>query len=82
MESLKKVVELDGKNGEHGKRAKHEMDELIKMIKLHTGLSVEEYMANKARFEEAFKNLTEGRYERAIEGFSAVLAVEPNHVQA
>lgn len=82
MTSLKKVIELDGKNGEHGKRAKRDMDELTKVIKQHTGLSVEQYMANKAKFEEAFKHLTEGRYEEAILGFNAVLTVEPNHVQS
>jgi len=82
MANFKTVIELDGKNGEHGKRAKHDMDELTKMIERHTGLTINEYMANKARFEEAFKHLTEGRYQQAIEGFNAVLAVDPNHVQS
>lgn len=82
MANFKKVIELDGKNGEHGKRAKRDMDELTKMIEQHTGLTVDEYIANQAKFEEAFRHLTEGRYQQAIEGFNTVLAAEPNHVQS
>ncbi len=82
LTSLKKVVELDSRHGSFAKRARRDIDELVSTIKKHTGLSIEEYMANKARFDEAFKDLTEGRFERAIEGFNAVLAVEPKHVQS
>jgi tetratricopeptide (TPR) repeat protein len=82
MASLKKVVELDSKNGQYGKRAQHAITELTQVIKAHTGLSVEEYMANKVRFDEAYKHLTAGIFDLAIDGFNGVLAVEPNHVQS
>ncbi len=55
---------------------------LAEAIKKHTGLTVDQYMENKEKFEAAFKHMTSGRFENAIEGFSEVLKIEPNHVQS
>lgn len=79
---MQKVMELDGKKGEHGKKAKAYLKELASIIQKNSGLTLDQYMENKARFDEAFKHLAEGRCQDAIRGFNQVLAVEPDHVQS
>ena len=78
---LKKVIQLDGKQGQFGKQAKADLETLTTLIKEETGLMLEEYLENKKCFERAFENLKTGHYEEAIQGFNQVLEKQPDHVQ-
>jgi len=80
--SLKKVVELDGRKGDYGKKAKADLEDLAAMIQKDSGITLDQYLDNRARFDEAFQHLTHGRYQEAIRDFDQVLEVESDHVQS
>ena len=79
---LGKVVELDGKRGEYGRRAARELDRLRRGLRKSSGVSLGRYLGLKRRFDEAFGDLTSGRFGEAARGFGEVLEVFPDHVQA
>lgn len=55
---------------------------LIDAIQKQSGLTIDQYMANINKFDDAFGAMTSGNFQNAINGFSEVLAIEPNHVQS
>ena len=79
---IEKVIELDGANGEIGRKAKVELDAFASMICKTSGLTIDQYRENTARFDDAFASLMDGRYEEAIRGFNRVLEMQPGHVQS
>jgi tetratricopeptide (TPR) repeat protein len=79
---LRKVIELDGGRGSVGRQAKADLDALASSIRKSSGLTLDGYMKNAARFKYAFGCLMDGGFEEAIRGFNAVLESEPRHVQS
>jgi tetratricopeptide (TPR) repeat protein len=79
---LGKVVELDGKRGEYGRMAARDLGSLRRKLQKSSGISLERYLELERRFDEAFGHLRSGRFEEAARGFSEVLEVLPDHVQA
>jgi tetratricopeptide (TPR) repeat protein len=79
---LRKVVELDGESGRDGRVAKMRIDELDASIRESDGVSIDTYLALGRVYDQAFENLNSGEFDEAIDGFSEVLRVRPNHVQS
>ena len=82
VDSFKRVLELEGKNSELGKLAQKEMKELAAMIQITSGLSLDEHIESEKSFDQAFVQLRNKKYEKAILLFRRVLAIEPDHVQS
>ena len=78
---LEKAIELDGRNGETGRKAKKDLDELRAFTKKNSGITLEQYFENMDCFDLAFEHLRQGRYKEAVLGFSRILDTEPKHVQ-
>jgi tetratricopeptide (TPR) repeat protein len=79
---LRKVVELDGETGSLGRVAKVHIDEFAVSIRKTDGISLDQHFAVGRIYDQAFKDLVTGRFDKAIHGFSEVLKVLPHHVQS
>ena len=56
--------------------------DFAKTIRERYHLTLEEYFANAATYEQAFQDMEEGRLAAAIRGFHSVLETEPTHHQS
>jgi tetratricopeptide (TPR) repeat protein len=79
---LQKVVELDGRRGDIGKRAAADIEEFASSIRETDGISLDEFFEAGHTFKAALDHLSAGRLEDAVRGFSEVLKVRPRHVQS
>jgi tetratricopeptide (TPR) repeat protein len=82
VDCLKKAIARDGKKGDLGRQAKAALDEIASTVRKTSGLTMDRFLENKARFDRAFACLKAGRFEDAIQGFHHVLSVQPSHVQS
>jgi tetratricopeptide (TPR) repeat protein len=79
---FRKIIEIEGERGDHGKLAKKELDWFEKTFKKSSGQSLEEYLQTSTFFDEAFECLRRENYQKAISLFQQVLTLDPNHVQS
>lgn len=82
IDCLRKVTELDGNTGDHGKKAKEVLDNFASAIERNDGVSLDQYLQTNRLFDRAFEHLIAGRFEEAIRGFSEVIDILPRHVQS
>jgi tetratricopeptide (TPR) repeat protein len=78
---FRKVIELDGELTELGKMAKQHLENHEQMFMENSGFTLDEYLSQQEIFDQAFKYLTEKKYEDAITLFLKVLEKEPDNVQ-
>jgi tetratricopeptide (TPR) repeat protein len=82
VDCLRKLIEMDGPEGQYTAIAKSELLQLSLDVEQTSGLTLTAYLHNKKQFDTAFEHLTAQRFELAIHGFTHVLDVEPHHVQS
>ena len=82
VDCFKRVIEIEGKNGDLGKMAQEQIDELADMIQRSSGLSLDEHLQLEKLFNRAFDGLKKRQYQKAILLFQKVLAIDPAHVQS
>jgi tetratricopeptide (TPR) repeat protein len=82
LKCFKKVVEIDGRDGDTGKQAYEHLCKLGEKIKETAGCTVDEYVQGFELFNQAFNCLEEQKYLPAINLFQEVLALSANHVQS
>lgn len=79
---FRKIIEIQGENGELGKLAKQRIDSISGMLQKISGITMENYLNQHKLFEKAHEALKQKRYEKAISSFKQVLILEPKHVQS
>jgi tetratricopeptide (TPR) repeat protein len=58
------------------------LEHTAEIIATDLGLDLDDYLENCLRFDMAYLSMQEGDYERAIDGFKQVVAVEPSSYPA
>lgn len=79
---FRKIIEIEGEQGDLGRLAKKELDWFEEIIQKTSGQSLAEYLQVMTLFDKAFECLSCERYKEAISLFQQVLTFDPNHVQS
>jgi tetratricopeptide (TPR) repeat protein len=82
VDCFKRVIEIQGRCGETGKKAHESLRELESMVIKDPGCTLDEYVKGARLFNRAFACLSQKNYHTAILLFQQVLAIDPEHVQA
>lgn len=78
---FKKIIEIEGEEGDLGRLAEKEIHWLRELIQKTSGETLENYLKATTLFDKAFANLKQKRYKEAISFFQQVIKLSPNHVQ-
>ncbi len=79
---FRKIIEIEGEDGDVAKSAKKELDWLDEMLQKISGETLEEYLQILIIYNEAFACLKREDYPKAIVLFQQVIALSPDHVQS
>jgi tetratricopeptide (TPR) repeat protein len=82
IKSFKNVLEFGDRDDDFVRSARELVEGMAESIHRDTGLSVDDYLRDMDRFEDAFSKMQNGEYEEAISGFLKVCESSNNHVQS
>ena len=81
VKAYESAIAADGRDGEVGRRARKQLDELEAIAKT-SGVSLSTHIRNGRIYERGFLALQAGRFQAAIDLFAQVLATQKDHVQS
>jgi tetratricopeptide (TPR) repeat protein len=82
IKSFKNVIEFGDRDDDFVRSAREFVNDMSESIYRETGLSVDDYLRDMDRFEDAFAKMQNGEYEEAISGFLKVCQSSKNHAQS
>ena len=82
IKSMQKVIEFGEHDEDFVKEAHRFLKGMADTIRRETGLSIDLYLREMDRFDNAFLKMQNGEYEEAISGFLKVCETVKNHAQS
>jgi len=82
IRAYQKVVEFGKPTTEFVRNANNIVTAMEKRVYEESGISLETFLKGGEIFAVAFAHMRNQEYEKAVDGFQAVLAVNPNHPQS
>lgn len=82
VEAFKKVIEFGNEEDSYVTDARDFLSEFKKSIHQDSGLSMEQYFRNADDFDQAFRDMGNNQFGKALAGFQKVLKMHPRHPQS
>lgn len=82
IRAFRKVIELGDPADEFVQQAKSLVNVIEEKLHEDSGITLDDYLKAKDKFDEAFAAMQKQHWHRALEGFQAVIALNPNHPQS
>ena len=81
IRAFQKVVELGDPAEDFVRHAEDIINDMEKRVRQGIGISLDDYLKSNDKYDEAFKAMENGEWEKAIAGFEEVLAMNPKSPQ-
>lgn len=78
---LQKIIKFEDKQSTLRKMAKKDLELLKKLVKESCGFTLEKYAQAEEIYKQAFRFLSDNKYDESISLFQQSLQISPNHVQ-
>jgi tetratricopeptide (TPR) repeat protein len=82
IRAFQKVIELGDPKEDYATQARAMIQEMTDDVRREAGLSLERYLHFMEVFDEAFANMQNRQWARALAGFQEVVAANPKHTQS
>jgi tetratricopeptide (TPR) repeat protein len=82
IRAFQKVCELGNPKDDFVEHAQRMLDDLENQIRRDDGISLAAYLEANDRFDRAFALMEQQRWQQALEGFQAVIALHPKNTQS
>lgn len=82
IRAFQQVLELGNPTDDFVQQAKQIIGSFEQHLRDHDGVTLDAYLQAKGRFDQAFTMMEQRRWAQALEGFQAVIALNPTHTQS
>jgi tetratricopeptide (TPR) repeat protein len=82
IRAFQKVIELGDPADEFVKYATNMVNDIEKKLHEKGGITLDNYLKSKVKFDEAFSMMQKRHWEQAIDAFQTVIALNPSHPQS
>ncbi len=82
IRAFRKVIELGDPADEFVQHATNLVNDIGKRLRKNDGITLDDYLKSTDTFDEAFSIMQKRQWQQAIDGFQAVIALNPNSQQS